>query len=212
MSGMAWTPCEPTGKPLPPPMPSVPRLWPGETFVILAGGPSLQAVPRMSTPVRIIAIKDAIRLVPFSDCLYGCDSKWWRQYGPTLDYKGPRYALEPTPFAQTLKNTGMTGLETNPIGLRTGKNSGYQAINLAVHLGAKKIILLGFDMRQGPKGEDHWFGAHPYHTAQIPYPAFREAFETIVEPLKAAGVEVLNATPGSALTCFPRVSLAEALA
>ncbi len=28
-------------------------------------------------------------------------------------------------------------------------------------------------------------------------------FPTLIEPLKARGVEVVNCTPGSALTCFP---------
>jgi len=36
-------------------------------------------------------------------------------------------------------------------------------------------------------------------------------FPTIVEPLRGAGVEVLNATPGSALTCWPMESLEKLL-
>lgn len=191
---------------------SVPCLWPGETFVILASGPSLSTVPAMSPKVRTIAIKDAIRLAPFADVLYACDAKWWKHHGPTLDYQGPRYALEPTPFAQVLRHTGQTGIERDPTALRTGKNSGYQAINLAVHLGAAKIVLLGYDMQTDAKGSHHWFGDHPYHTVVPPYQAFLSCFETIVAPLKALGIEVLNATPQSALKVFPRVSLEEALA
>jgi len=46
--------------------PSVPRLWPGETFVCLASGPSLtQAdVDYCRGKARVIAIKDVLHLAP----------------------------------------------------------------------------------------------------------------------------------------------------
>jgi hypothetical protein len=193
----------------------VPRLWPGQAVAILASGPSLAPTDVASVAAAglpIIAIKEAQRLAPAADVLYACDAKWWKHFGPTLRFDGLRYALEPTPYALTLRNTGMTGLETDPTGLRTGKNSGYQAINLAVHLGAAKIILLGFDMQPGKTG-DHFFGAHRYPGAVEPrYYDFLQCFGTIAAPLAAAGVEVVNATPDSALHAFPHVTLEEALA
>jgi len=195
---------------------SVPRLWPGQTVAILASGPSLVAddVARViAAGLPIIAIKEAQRLAPAADVLYACDARWWRHFGPSLTgFAGLRYALEETPYAQTLRNGGYTGLDLDPTALRTGKNSGYQAVNLAVHVGAAKIILLGFDMQPGKTG-DHFFGQHRYPGSVPPaYRDFREMFATIVEPLRAADVEVLNATPGSALEAFPIVSLEEALA
>lgn len=109
----------------------------------------------------------------------------------------------------------MTGIDPDPTGLRTGKNSGYQAVNLAVHLGASRIVLLGFDMQAARTG-DHFFGQHRYpgavNTRAETFRDFREAFETAVEPLQRLGVEVVNASPGSALTAFPQASLEEALA
>jgi hypothetical protein len=195
--------------------PTVPRLWPGATVVILANGPSLtpaQVARVFESDAKVIAIKEALRLAPGADVLYACDARWWKHFGPTIAYAGPRYALEPTPYATALRNTGPIGLELDPTGLRTGKNSGYQSINLAVHLGAARIVLLGYDMKAGKTG-DHWFGAHRYPGTVPPrYIDFRECFRWIVEPLKAAGVEVLNATPDSALEWFPRVSLEDALA
>ena len=193
----------------------VPRLFPGETIAILAGGPSLtpEDVHACRGRARILAIKDAIRLEPDADCLYACDEKWWRHHGPRLSYDGPRFALEmgAAPWAQVLKIAGDTGLELQPDGLKTGRNSGYQAINLAVHLGARRILLLGFDM-QPVNGQHHWFGAHPYRASDPPYALFLRCFPTIVEPLQDAGVEVINCTPGSALDCFPRMTLRDALA
>jgi hypothetical protein len=79
-----------------------------------------------------------------------------------------------------------------------------------VHLGAKKIILLGYDM-QPTGGKDHFFGPHP-HGRPLPYTLFLFHFSSIVEPLKAAGVAVINASRETALGIFPRMPIEEALA
>lgn len=44
--------------------------------------------------------------------------------------------------------------------LQRNTTSGFTAINLAYHLGAKKIILLGYDY--SVEHGDHWFGKHSY--------------------------------------------------
>lgn len=192
---------------------TVPRLWPDSTIVCLASGPSLtQAdVDFCRDRATVLVIKDAVRLAPWADVLYACDGKWWRHYGPTLTFAGLRFTLDlhVSSVATALKNTGETGLETDPSGLRTGKNSGYQAINLAVHLGAKKIVLLGYDMQPGPDHTDHWFGAHPWRT-RPPYGLMKPMFQSLVEPLRALGIQVFNATRRTALTCFPMIRLEEA--
>lgn len=202
--------------PLPSPSP-VPRAYPGATIVCLGCGPSLTKddVAKVRGRAVVIAINDAYRLAPWADVLYACDGKWWGWHPEALAFRGAKYALDR--YAQrfagvaVLKNTGTKGLERDPKGLRTGRNSGYQAINLAVLLGATKILLLGYDM-QPRGGQDHWFGPHPYRTAPIPYDKILDVFPQVVEPLKAAGVTVINCTKGSALRCFPYLPIEEALA
>lgn len=87
-----------------------------------------------------------------------------------------------------------------------GSNSGYQAINLAYLLGAKKIVLLGYDMhRHGDKV--HFFGSHPYHKPNEGPNNFMmkdwcEKFELLAKDLELDGVEVLNATRKTVLTAF----------
>lgn len=195
---------------------TVPKLWPGSTIACLASGPSLnqQDVDACRGVAKVIAIKDSIRLAPWADVLYACDARWWVNHPETKAYTGPKYGLEvprDRDDVQVLRNTGDTGLELQPDGLKNGRNSGYQAINLAVHLGASRVVLLGYDMAPTPGGEHHWFGFHSYSRAAPPYKLFLERFETLHEPLKRAGIEVLNATPWSALKFFPIVSLDEAL-
>lgn len=199
-------------------MVTVPQLWPGETVVCLGSGPSLTAgdVAYCRGRSRVIAVKDAVRLAPWADALYACGadrSFWWQRHGPTLnDFAGLRYTLDRSAalWASVLESTGREGLETDPAGIRTGQNSGYQAINLAVHLGASLIVLLGYDMQPSQDGTDHFFGDHP-HGVKPPFRDLRPFYETLVDPLKALGICILNASRRSALDCFPRVSLVEAL-
>jgi len=202
----------------------VPRLWPGETVVILGGGSSLTPddVAYCRGKARVIAIKEAHQLAPWADVLYAADAKWWRFTKGAPDFAGLKYAIEQDasqpatdwsqwPDVQVLRNTGAEGLELDPSGLRTGFNSGYQAVNLAYHLaGAARVVLLGFDMWTGPSGEQNWFGYHPNHT-RSPYPLFLHAFKGLEGPLAAAGVRVVNASRFTVLTSFPRVPLEEAL-
>lgn len=200
----------------------VPRLWPGETMVVIGGGSSLtpEDVQFCRGKARVIAIKEAHRLAPWADVLYAADAKWWKFYNGVPEFTGLKYAVEqsadqpPTdwsqwPDVQVLQQTGSEGLETDPTGLRTGYNSGYQAVNLAYHLaGATRIVLLGFDMWRGPSGDQNWFGEHPLHTPS-PYPIFLHAFSTLIDPLKSAGVHVVNASRFTVLNAFPRVPLEE---
>ncbi len=195
--------------------PTVPVLWPGGTVACLATGPSLTQADVDAVRGHVdgvIAISDAIDLAPWADVLYSCDGKWWGWRKGMPSYTGPKYALKDdarkwvSQGVQVLKHTGRTGLDLSPDGLRGGGNSGYQAINLAVHMGAKRVLLLGYDM-QG----SHFFGRHPDGTA----PAFQMClalFPSIVKPLADAGVEVINCSRKTAITCFPREPLDAVLA
>lgn len=202
----------------------VPRLWPGSTVVLIASGPSLtpEDVTFCRGRARVVAVKDAVRLAPWADVCYACDARWWAHHNGLPDFTGRKFAIEDCkaavafakhnsrwPDIELIDNTGEVGLEADPRGVRTGKNSGYQAINLAVHLGASRIVLLGYDM-QHTGGRHHWFGVHPWNTAPA-CERFRPFFDHLVAPLAALQIQVLNATRETALTCWPRVSLEDAL-
>jgi hypothetical protein len=194
----------------------VPRLWPDSTIVCIGGGPSLtpEDVDFCRGKARVIAVNDAYKLAPWADVLFGCDAKWWSWHKGAPRFAGLKYAIQEQarrwPGVQALRNMGETGLERDPSGLRTGRNSGYQAINLAVHLGARRIVLLGYDLGPAKDGKTHWFGNHP-DRAPSPYGLMLRKFETIVAPLKDAGIEVLNCSRRTALTVFPRRVLSEVL-
>lgn len=194
----------------------VPRSWPGSTVVVIATGPSLTQddVEYCRGKARVIAINNAYQLAPWADCLFGTDARWWDWHKGVPEFIGPKWSLDHSawgpfrakyPEIMRLRNTGPTGLEHAPTGLKNGRNSGYAAINLAVHYGAEKIVMLGYDL-QAKGGRSHFFGDHP-NKSRSPYPMFREKFVTLIKPLAKRGVEVVNCSRNSVLECFPKADL-----
>lgn len=194
------------------------RMWPGATVAIIGGGPSLvpaDVAMLAASLVPVIAVNDAYRVAPWANVLYAADEKWWTWHAGVPDFAGLRFSISPTvphiewPPIVVLKNTGTLGLETDPTALRTGYNSGYQALNLAVHFGAARVLLVGFDMADHD-GKSHWFGDHPDHSTS-PYAQMLDAFSGLLEPLVAAGVDVVNCSRWTALETFPKQPLEIAL-
>jgi hypothetical protein len=189
---------------------AVERIWPGETVVCIASGPSLtrEDCELVRGKARVIAINNSYQLAPFADALYACDARWWKWHKGAKDFHGLTFALERR-SAQYRKDITVLkvgkpeGLSLDPMYLNTGKNSGYQALNLSVLMGASRVILLGYDMQRGPKGEMHWHPEHPMKTPHM-YVEFRRRFESLIEPMRTAGVEVINCTRSTALECFPK--------
>lgn len=95
----------------------------------------------------------------------------------------------------------------------SGGNSGFQALNLAVQWGARRILLIGFDMTDS--SGVHWYGRNNWPMASNPYePNFVRwiaAFQAAAPVLAKLGVEVINCSVYSAMKSFPRRSLDDAL-
>lgn len=195
---------------------TVQRLWPGETVVCIASGPSLtqEDCDFVRGKARVIVVNTSYQRAPWADALYACDEIWWRWHKGVPEFQGLKFAMNRTaarwPGVTVLKNLGADGLSLNPTGLKHGKNSGYAAIGLAVLLGASRILLLGYDMQRGPHGEAHWHPNHPNHR-ENPFPQWLRLFGTLVAPLQQARVEVINCTRRTALECFPRQPLRDAM-
>lgn len=192
---------------------SVPRSWPGQTIFIAAGGPSLTRETAKHLHGRhVIAINSAWNIVPEADYVFFADARWWRQFKPkfmgvgvtTSDLKLPGimrlnkvepFALSPDPHCVALRKTSVTG-----------------AINLAVHLGATRIVLLGVDGKLSPEGRRH------NHSDRYPWPIKRGCFDDhaaefakIAPSARKMGVEIVNANPDSAINVWPKHSLQDCL-
>jgi hypothetical protein len=193
-------------------------LWKGQTVAVLASGPSMS--PAVADAVRAagllaIAVNNTVQLAPWAEMLYAADEEWWwHPSSPHKAFAGIKASVAQVPGVQRLVITGSTGFDPEPGHIRTGGNSGYQAVHIAAQLGAARILLCGFDMR-GDSGADHWHGHHAHglrETGPGTYARWRDNFATLVQPLAALGVQVINCTPGSALQWFPFMTLEAALA
>ena len=186
--------------------------------MILASGPSLTQADAeyVRSKARVIAINTSYQMAPWADVLYAADLDWWRTYRP--QFAGLKFSVsrrdrtDKWPKDVTVLKAGNErGLSDDPTTLCLGRNSGYQAINLASLLGAAKIVLLGYDMSPSPEGRQYWHRNHPHRKPHDHYLLFRKLMAFIVAPLAAKGVTVLNASRRTALTCFPRVDLERVL-
>ncbi len=204
----------------------IPRLWSEGTIVCAASGPTLaaEALAAVRGRAPVVAVNDAVRLAPWADVLYSSDRHWWAHYRGMPTFAGHRVGIgskrgdaspiSGAPGILVLEHTGIEGLERRPGGLRTGQHSGYAAINLAVHLGARRILLLGYTGGI-VNGRQHFFGKHPAtlaQTTEAQYAAFCRAYATLAPELAALGIEVANCTPDSHIAVFPRADVREALA
>jgi hypothetical protein len=197
--------------------------WTGEDCAIIASGPSTKRVDvaALRGKMRVIAIKENIELFPWADVLYGCDAAWWRNANGMPKFTGLKVSATPRvtmrfPDIQIIGIADPSGdklVLTKPGIVGSGGNSGFQALNLAVQFGAKRILLVGFDM------SDH-YGVHWYgrangngrsNPAEWNFRRWRAAFGFAAEQLKTVGVQVLNASELSVLTCFPKTTLEQAL-
>lgn len=188
--------------------------WAGQTCVVLASGPSLtdeQVIAVDDAKVNTIAINTtALRRYLYPTVCYGGDFLFWKTYKQQVALQNPRAALWTCDRTATeryglnwVKGVNALGLGAGPH-IHTNGNSGAQAINLAYLFGCRRILLLGFDMKLGPKGEKHWHPDHPSPLMQgQTFGDWLHKFNHLAVDLKKGSCSVVNCTPGSALTCFP---------
>jgi hypothetical protein len=165
----------------------------------------------------IIAVNDAYRVIPSAHVLYACDAKWWEVHEGCPGFAGEKWSShgETNDKRSCAEKFGLKlveGKHADTFGIdrvHYGSNSGFQAVNLAMLFGFTRIILTGFDMHN--RAGRHFFGDHPKGLLNNDrYESFVPAFEYAAKHLPA-GIEVINATPGSAITCFPMMDLPDAL-
>ena len=106
--------------------------------------------------------------------------------------------------------SGAGGLSDEPNALCTGTNGGYQAINIATLAGAKKVLLIGYDMHF-PGGRSHFHGGHPVKVPEDKYAQYAGYYKSMLPALARLGCEVVNCSPGSRITCFRFSTIAEEL-
>ena len=191
-----------------------------EIFMV-GGGPSLKDFDWKRLDGKdCFAINRSYEVLPNAKYLYFADWDFWGRHQKGLLAHSCNID---TGYAKNLckkqivhdrvteyKLTGADGLDTKSPGIRHGRNGGYAAINVAYHLGYKRIYLLGYDMgRVG--GESHWHNGHPRIDPESIYKTMMKHYDNFVQPLKNAKIEVFNLNPNSNLKVFPFMDVYEAI-
>jgi hypothetical protein len=107
------------------------------------------------------------------------------------------------------------GISTKPNSVSWNTNSGAASISVAVNAGAKRIFLLGFDMKLDGNIQ-HWHSLYnekalPKNKVRLPFDRHLKSFPTIANDAKNLGIQIYNICPNSAINNFPKITLQEAL-
>jgi len=195
---------------LSPPIWSVPKDWTGERCFVICGGESVKAqrdlIPKLQG--RIIAVKEGALLRPDADVLFFAGERADLTAPPCLKvFRGQYIVVRGRGhwiFPDDSKRIGRTEthekLSADPTKV-CGFDAGTSAINLAVLFGATEIVVLGMDMIGG-----RWFnGELPHYLPQPPESDFQRhmgPLPSIAEDATAKGIQIVNVSPISRVTCF----------
>lgn len=189
-----------------------------DTYIV-GGGPSLKGFDFGRLCGRtVVAVNDAAIHLPFATALFSLDAIWIEKRRDLIEtFPGERYLavpedrnLDTLPTATYLKRLRRcNGLTTDRscISVYSG-NSGFGALNLAVHKESKRVILLGFDFCHA---RVHWHDGYEWSNSSNDqmYANWAQRFDEVAPQLRAMGVEVVNASPISKITAFRKIGLEE---
>jgi len=192
-------------------------IWQGQTVYLIGGGPSLKGFEwNRLKGKKTIAINKALKFYPNADAVYWTDGRVYSWLEKEINnFKGLKYTIRAKSYAtkvNLLRRGKKFGLEKATNSIAHGNNSGYAAINLAIHLGAKRIILLGYDMGQTNQGS-HFHDGYPVNatSAKIYKEQFIPGFDLLKKELAGKDIQIFNACPTSNLKTFPIITIEEAL-
>jgi hypothetical protein len=200
------------------------------TVALLGGGPSLdrQQFDRIDTAhasgkVMVLAINNSYQMAPYAEVCYFADARWWKAHRDKKEFRefsGEKASIQDSANEITdesihiLRNRDYPshglGLSLNPRVIVTGRHGGFQALNIAILAGAKRILLLGFD-GASIDGKSHWHNDHKWLTHASAYQEYAKSFSYAEKAIKDAGVTVINCSTVSQINSFPKMTLERAL-
>lgn len=195
--------------------------WDGGTVALVCCGPSAKKadVDLLRGTMPVMVIKQAIDLCSFADAVYCCELPWWKYRGGLPEFRGLKFGFDKT-IGAAFPDVKLVGISepkgdemlfAQPMSIGSGGNSGFQAMNILAQAGVKRIPVIGLDL-QGTHfyGRNNWMGANNPDEADN-FVRWRRAFKIASGQLAALGVEVVNCSPASTLTCFRKASVADTL-
>jgi hypothetical protein len=183
----------------------------GKIAICVANGPSLTRSDceiAEKSGAFILGVNDSYRICSLS-ALYAADHSWWAEHSAaTADLDCLKFKPEPKRTVDSVTGIeGKQGKDLTAKRLNYGGHGGFQALHLALIWGAKKVLLLGYDCK-GSKSHRHWFGNHPGKLdKESQYSSWVKTYNSAKKP----DTPIINVTRDTAITCFPRMTIEEAL-
>ena len=188
-----------------------------KALYIIGGGPSLKGFNwELLRGKNVLSINRAFQAVPWAIATFWTDSRFYKWYEKDLKrFKGVkigcRYSQLYDKSVILVRSTGGAGVDEYPYHIRAGNNSGFAALNVGYHLGAKRIYLLGYDMRSD-KGGTHWHDGYvTAHNHDIYERAMMKDFINSEKYYKKVKVKLYNANPDSMMTHITKCTIEQAL-
>lgn len=187
----------------------------------LASGPSMSG--EVAGAVKghpAIVVNSTMHTAPWADVLYWTDHSWfeprislvnvWRGMAITSNR---RSAAALPDKVRLIKMARSNRFRLSDGVVREGRTSGHAAICLAIAMGAREVVLLGYDMRVDENGREHHHNDYDgKRNLDLYAKSYLPAFNGWDEQAKGVGVRIINATPGSAIMEFERSTLDQVLA
>ena len=195
-------------------------------------GPSLTAAQVNAARAKgfdLYACNRAYELAPDAKLFYAVNLAFWNHYWtdlsrlPAEKWTTNREAADKYGL-NWIAEKNAPGLSTDPSVIHHGHGSGFSLVSMAHMKGYKRIILLGYDLQYAAdyNGRARHIGSTPRHFFGE-YPASMQHWPSVkvqggvhvelVDLYRSVAeqglVEVINATPGSAIDCFERRDIEE---
>lgn len=195
-------------------------LFAGKSVAVLGNGPSLSAASVIDLDPRcVIAVNSSIRLCPSARVLFSRDSAWCQNHPALIDSACSELKITTKRDAAQAYGMLLVHMERRESfaqpghpAIRYGMSSGHAAVSLAISMGAREIVLYGFDSRVvavDGTARSHWHADYSEPRCEV-YATFVRGWQGWNAAAKAVGVRIMNATPGSAITEFEFLEMAEA--
>ncbi|WP_194761210.1 hypothetical protein [Pantoea ananatis] len=174
-------------------------------IAVCASGPSLteeDCALISDAGIPLITVNSSWSAAPQCRYIYAGDLDWWDKYHAQISSAAERWTCNDRAAARY----GLQLFDTDTSGTF---NSGQRAILFAMHLGAEKIILLGYDC--SVTNGLHWHGAHDGISNPTPDNVRRWHGEFARIADSQPGAQIVNCSRQTSLTCFTRASLEDVI-
>lgn len=217
----------------------IPNIRPGLTAIVCGTGPSItQDQIELVNGFYwcksgiVIGCNRAYQIFEV-DIIHGCNYQfwdyWWKEDPEIRSNRYRRYTTRPElegkyPGLEYIQEVWIPGLSRDPTCIAAHHGTGPQAVNIAYLMGATRIVLVGWDMRFPGKVDNRtyreprrYLGEDPLTLNHWPRTEADGSLGGLIAEMETIhpgdyGIEIINATPNSAMTCFPMMELKDAIA